>query len=88
MAETIKIDGLDQFVRNLRKIDNDLPKTLRVGFNDAAKLVVDYAQSRVPHKSGKAAKSIRATSTRSMVRVSEGGGRARPTLPPKSNHGM
>ena len=80
MAETIKIDGLDQFVRNLRKLDNDLPKTLRTGFNRAAKIVIDWAKPRVPHKTGRAANSMRATSTRSMVRVSEGGARA-PYMP-------
>lgn len=80
MAETIKIDGLNEFVRNLKKLDADLPKTLRVGFNDAAQIVVDYAKPRVPHKSGKAAGSIRAQSTRTTVRVSEGGKRA-PYMP-------
>lgn len=80
MAETIKIDGLDQFVRNLKKLDADLPKALRVGFNDAAQIIVDYAKPKVPRKSGRAAGSIRAQSTRSAVRVSEGGKRA-PYMP-------
>jgi len=80
MVDTIKIDGLDQFVRNLKKLDADLPKTLRVGLNAAAQIIVDYSKPRVPHRSGRAAKSIRASSTRSMVRVSEGGARA-PYMP-------
>ena len=57
MTEAIKIDGLNEFVRNLKKLDADLPKTLRVGFNDAAQIIVDYAKPKVPHKSGRAAGS-------------------------------
>lgn len=80
MSDAIKIDGLNEFVRNLRKLDAELPKQLRVGFNVAAQLVVDYARPRVPHRSGRAAGSIRARSTRTTVRVSEGGNRA-PYMP-------
>lgn len=80
MTEAIKIDGLAEFVRNLKKLDADLPKTLRKGFNDAANIVVDYAKPKVPHRSGKAARSIRAQSVRSAVRVTEGGARA-PYMP-------
>ena len=80
MTEAIKIDGLNEFVRNLKKLDADLPKTLRVGFNQAAQIIVDYAKPKVPRKSGKAAGSIRAQSTRTAVRVSEGGKRA-PYMP-------
>lgn len=76
MADTIKIDGLAVFVRNLRKLDAELPKTLRVGFNTAAQLVVDYAKPRYPRRTGRAAGTIRTASTRSAVRVSEGGKRA------------
>jgi len=80
MAEAIKIDGLSQFVRNLKKLDSDMPKTLRVGFNAAANIVVDYAKPKVPRKTGKAAGSIRAQSTGRAVRVTEGGKRA-PYMP-------
>ena len=76
MTEAIKIDGLAQFVRNLKKLDADLPKALRVGFNDAAQIIVDYAKPKVPHRSGKAAGSIRKASTQTAVRVKEGGKRA------------
>lgn len=78
--EPIKIDGLNQFVRNLKKIDADLPKTLRVGFNDAAMIIVDYVQPRIPHVTGKAAASVKVKSTRNSVRVSEGGNSA-PWMP-------
>lgn len=73
MTKPITIDGLTQFVRNLKKINADLPKMLRVGFNNAAQIIVDYAKPKVPVKSGRAARSIKARSTSSSVRVSEGG---------------
>ena len=80
MADPIKIDGLAEFQRNLKKLDSDLPKALRVALNDAANVVVDYAKPRVPKRSGRAAASIKARSTRTAVRVTEGGSRA-PYMP-------
>lgn len=76
MAEPIKIDGLAQFVRNLRKLDGELPKAVRVAMNAGAEVVVQYVQPRVPRRSGRAARSIRPQSTRTAVRVSAGGRRA------------
>ena len=76
MAEAIKVTGLAEFSRNLKKLDSDLPKALRVALNDAANLVVKDARPRVPTKTGKAAKSMRAASTRTAVRVRAGGKRA------------
>lgn len=76
MAAPIMIDGLDKFVRNLRKLDKDLPKTLRVAFNAAADIVIQYAKPKVPQRTGRAAKSIRARSTAKTVRITAGGPRA------------
>lgn len=76
MAEAIKIDGLSEFVRNLRKLDGDLPKALRVALNQAAQLVVDDARPRVPTRSGRAQRSVRVASTKDRVRVRGGGSRA------------
>lgn len=76
MTDPIKIEGLNEFVRNLKKIDNDLPKMVRVAFNDAADVVVTDARPRVPRRSGKARKSVRSRSTRTAARVSGGGKRA------------
>lgn len=76
MTEPIKIDGLAQFTRDLGKIDPELPKLVRLVNNKAADLVVDEARPLIPRRSGKAAKSLRAQSTRTAVRVTEGGKRA------------
>ncbi len=75
-SNAVHIDGLSQFVRNLKKLDADLPKVLRVSFNDALTIVVDYARPRVPAKSGKARGSIKTKSTRTQARVSAGGRKA------------
>jgi hypothetical protein len=76
MQTAIRIEGLAQFNRALRKLDADLPKALRIALNEAAKVVVDYGQARMPRRSGRAVASIRARSTRTAVRVVEGGPRA------------
>lgn len=76
----IKIDGLNEFVRSIKRLDADMPKVLRVGFNNAANIVVAYAKPKVPRKTGAAAGTIKATSTQTLVRVSEGSKRV-PYMP-------
>lgn len=75
LAEPVKIEGFAEFNRNLRKINADLPKALRVANNEAAQLVVDWARPRVPTDSGKAAASVKVASTRTEARVKGGGAR-------------
>lgn len=75
VIEPIKITGLAEFNRNLRKINGELPKALRLAGNEAANIVVDWSQPRVPSRSGRAAGSIKAKSTRTEARVSGGGTR-------------
>lgn len=76
MIEPIKVTGLKEFTRDLRKIDADLPKVLRLANNDVANLIVAWAQPRVPTKTGAAARTVKAASTRSEVRVKGGSNRA------------
>lgn len=76
MADAIRVQGLAEFQRNLKKIDSDLPKALRVALNEAADVVVGYAKPRVPKRSGRAAASIKARSTQKAVRIAAGGSRA------------
>lgn len=75
-ADPISITGLRKFSRDLKKLDNDLPKALRVALNEAADVVVSDARPRVPRRSGRAQRSIKAKSTRTKVRVSGGGSKA------------
>lgn len=76
LIDPISVDGLAAFSRNLKKLDSDLPKALRIALNEAAQVVVDYAAPRIPRRTGRAAASLKAKSTRTKVRVGAGGRRA------------
>lgn len=76
MPEAIKVEGLSEFVRNLKKLDRELPKALRVAFNTGADLVVADAKPGIPTKSGKAKASVKAKSTQTAAKVIGGGARA------------
>jgi hypothetical protein len=73
---SIRIEGLREFNRALRQLDGELPRMLRLAMNKAATVVVDYGQARMARRSGRAASTIKAKSTRTSVRVSEGSSRA------------
>jgi hypothetical protein len=70
--EPVKIDGLSQFSRNLRKLDNDLPKALRLANNEAGETIASAARAKVPRKTGHAAGTIKTKSTRDQVRIQGG----------------
>ncbi|MGE3414113.1 MAG: HK97 gp10 family phage protein [Dehalococcoidia bacterium] len=74
-VELIRVTGLKEFRRNLRAMDKNLPKGLRLAGNAAAQIVVDTARPRVPRLTGRAAGSVRASSTQGAARVSGGGAR-------------
>ena len=78
VVEPIKINGLAQFSKDLRKLDNDLPKALRLAANEAGDLVLTYAKPKVttgPQKGGHVTSSMKAKSTRTSARVSAGSAR-------------
>lgn len=76
IVEITKVEGLDDFARALGKVDRELAKTLRVVLNDAADPVVEGTRRRFAKQTGRAARTIKAQSTRKEVRVKEGGKRA------------
>lgn len=76
MTDAIKVEGLAEFTRNLKKLDSDLPKALRMAFNQAADVVVQDARAGMPARSGKAKASLKAKSTQTATRISLGGNRA------------
>lgn len=76
MKTGLKVEGLKEFQRSLKELDSDLPKVLRMAFNEASEMVADDARGRVPRRSGKARGSIKASSTRTMARIKGGGARA------------
>jgi hypothetical protein len=69
MTDAIKIEGLAAFTRNLKKLDTDLPKALRMAFNGCADVVVNDARQSIPTKSGKAKASVKSRSTSTASRV-------------------
>jgi hypothetical protein len=76
MSDAVKIDGLTQFVKRLKEVDAELPKTLRKTFNTVADIVVTSARSGFPTRTGRAKSSIRVASAQDKVRVSAGGAKA------------
>jgi hypothetical protein len=72
----IRIAGLREFSRGLKAIDRDLPKALRIAFNDAANIIVDDTKPNIPVRSGRAQSSVRARSTRTAARIVGGSARA------------
>lgn len=80
MAEAIRITGLNEFVRNLKRLDNELPKVLRVAFNKSAETIVAEARAAVPSRSGAAKGSVKARSTQREVRI-VGGSKRVPYYP-------
>lgn len=80
--EPIRITGLKEFNKQLKAVDSDLPKAVRVALNQVAEIVVDDARPKVPTgsgrsgRAGRARKSLKVASTRTKVRVRAGGKKA------------
>lgn len=72
----IKITGIKELNKVLRKGSADLPKKVRLALNDAASDIVKGAAAKVPKRSGKAAASYKVRSTRTAARVIMGGNKA------------
>lgn len=75
MSEPIRVEGMNEWNRALRRLDSEAPKALRIAHNKAAQIVVDTARPRVPlgpGKGGHAKDSIRVASTRTSTRVKAG----------------
>ncbi|HEY9418033.1 MAG TPA: HK97 gp10 family phage protein [Pseudonocardia sp.] len=78
MAEVgkIQVTGLRDFQRQLRAMDAGLPRQLRLVLNEATGVVIDYAQPRIPRRTGRAAASLKARSSQREARIAVGGRRA------------
>lgn len=79
MTEPIRVEGLAEWNRALRRLNADAPKALRIAHNKAAVLVVNAAKPRVPigpGKGGHAKDTIRVASTRTATRVRAGSARS------------
>jgi hypothetical protein len=72
----IKVEGLAQLQKALRRIDSEAPKGLRLVGNQAADLLIDKTRPLIPSVTGAARSSLRAQSTRTSAKVAVGGRRA------------
>lgn len=76
MEAKIRVEGLAELNRALRQIDAGAPKALRVAQNEAATLLIDRTRPQIPRLTGRAAASLKASSTRTSAAVRVGGARA------------
>lgn len=76
LFEPIRVDGLNALRKSLKDAGEGAEKEIRPALNDAAQIVVNVAQRRIPVLTGAARKSVRVSSTGNKVRVSAGGTRA------------
>lgn len=72
--DPIQVEGLVNFQRALKNMEDGLQKELRVMFNDASELVTDVARRKVPTRTGKAKASLKSASGQREAAV-KGGGR-------------
>lgn len=77
MEPKIQVQGLAGLNRALREVDSQAPKALRLGLNESANLLVNRTRPLIPKLTGRAAASLKASSTRTSARVRMGGSRAR-----------
>jgi hypothetical protein len=75
--QRIAVTGLAELNRNLRRVDAEAPKQLRIALNGAADLLVEKTRPEIPSRTGRARASLKARSTRTSARVAMGGTRAR-----------
>lgn len=75
-TDPIKVEGLSRLNKSLRSLGKDAPKRLRLVGNEAAEIVVDDARPDVPTLTGRAARTVKAASTRTAAQVKAGGARA------------
>lgn len=74
MAESIRIDGLDEFVQSLAAVNAD--EVLRTLTESTGEAIVADAKQRIPVKSGGARASIRGEVTPEGFTVTGGGSKA------------
>lgn len=73
----IRVEGLKDLQRSLKDLDGESQKQLRLVLNDAAEVVASGARRLVPSVSGRARKSIRASSSQRAAVVKAGGAKAK-----------
>ena len=75
-SDAIRVSGLREFQAGIRRMDQKLPRQIRVVLNDAGEAVVRSTRARMPRRSGRAASSIKMASSQREARIKAGGGKA------------
>ena len=70
-----RVEGLKELNRALKMANAELPKQMRLALNEAADLIVQGAVPNIPTRTGRARRSVRAASTRTLSRVAGGSNR-------------
>lgn len=71
----INITGLRELRSALRKVDKTILPELREGLKDAVNIVARDVKATMPHKTGRAAASVRATAGGNTIYLKAGGAR-------------
>lgn len=66
---SVEIDGLSEFLRDLKKFEPAVSKAFRTRLRKAVKVVADDAKRRAPRKSGKLVKGIAPSVTNTGARL-------------------
>jgi hypothetical protein len=72
----IGIEGLKDLNKSLRTLDSEAPKALRLALNSSADIFIGEVRLVIPKRTGRAAASLKAASTRTAVRIRVGGPKA------------
>jgi HK97 gp10 family phage protein len=73
MHASIDVDGLEQVLRDFRRLeDKEVPKAIRAANLEAANLVVPTAREKAPKRTGRLARSIGARATQKSASIKAG----------------
>lgn len=72
----IEVKGIKELRRELKKIDDKLPKELKDALVKASTIVVDRARSKVPQRDGDAAGSLKVKKLGAAAAIGAGGDKA------------
>ena len=75
MIAEVNVTGLRELRAALRKVDRSILPELREGLKEAANVVVRDVQAHVPHRSGRAASSVRSVAGGNTIYLKAGGAR-------------
>lgn len=71
-AAGLRVNGLNVFRRNLRRVNSDLPKGLTALHKELAATLVDAARDTAPRRTGRLASTIRPFGTQKAAAVGAG----------------